>query len=91
MAGLWAACQQLAAARGDGRSSAQLHVLRLISLQQLLEEGCEGGGERGWWDGVVVAAGAGVGTLGGTFQGLPLDLCQGYTLDLKQEGGPRGR
>ena len=86
MAGLWAACQQLAAARGGGRSSAVLHVERVDSLQELLKQRWEGASGKGW-DGVVVAAGAGVGTLGGKFGELPLDLCQGCTLDLMPGNG----
>jgi hypothetical protein len=82
--GTWRGCgQQLAAAREDGRSSAQLHVLRLTRYSN-----CWRTNVREGVDEVVVAAGAGVGTLGEVFQGLPQDLCQGYTLDL--ELGSRG-
>jgi hypothetical protein len=77
MAALWAACGRVAAARGDG-SAARLEVRRLGSVAEL-HAGPGGPYEAG----VIVAAGAAAGALE-EFQaaGLPLDNCQGYTLDL---------
>jgi glycine/D-amino acid oxidase-like deaminating enzyme len=79
MSALWAACQRRAAARGDG-SRATLRVQAIGSVSEL-----HAGAWGPFGGGVVVAAGAAVGSLS-EFQGpsgqLPLDNCQGYTLDL---------
>lgn len=77
MNALWAACVQRAAARDDG-SSVRLQVGTLDSVAQLHKG--PGGPFSG---GVVVAAGAAVGSLR-EFRGarLPLDLRQGYILDM---------
>jgi hypothetical protein len=82
MRALWAACGARAAARRDG-SAARLEVRQLASVAEL--HAGPGGPYAG---GVVVAAGAAVGALD-EFRaaGLPLDNCQGYTLDVAP---PRG-
>ena len=78
MAALWLACQQAAAAAGGG-SVATLHVQRVPSLQQLHGTG-------GPFDAVVVAAGAAVDSIAELQGRLPLDLCHGYSLDMRPPG-----
>jgi hypothetical protein len=82
MHALWAACGQQAE-RAGGASSATLHLRQVASLGEL--EAAVGGRAL---DGVVVAAGAALGSIAETAGVLPLDMCHGYTLEmeLKQEG-----
>lgn len=72
---LWAGCQQLAQRSGGG-SAAELRQRPVSSLAQLDQQ--EGG-----YDGIVVAAGAAVGTIQETAGLLPMELCQGYTLHMR--------
>ncbi|KAK9814738.1 hypothetical protein WJX72_010698 [[Myrmecia] bisecta] len=70
---LWSACQHQAATAGG--SSATLVHERVTSLA-LLEQ------QQGPFDAVIVAAGAAVATIPEIGDRVPLELCQGYTLDL---------
>jgi hypothetical protein len=96
MQALWAACQDAAAARGDG-SSARLHIQKLSSLAELQKQlegrsGSSGGTSNGFGqrlDDIVVAAGAAVGSLAEFDGQLPLSLCQGYTLDMVPPSDPQ--
>jgi hypothetical protein len=98
MQALWLACQQAAAARGDG-SSALLKIQQLHSLADVCsfqpspqvpggqippaqQQQQEQLQHAGGVDAVIVAAGAAVGTLAEIGEQLPLKLCQGYTLDM---------
>jgi glycine/D-amino acid oxidase-like deaminating enzyme len=84
MHALWAACGARAAARWDG-SLARLVIEPLQSVSEL-----HTGPDGPYAGGVVVAAGAAVGSLL-EFRGaaLPMDLSQGYSLDMvpPDEGG----
>ncbi|KAK9833582.1 hypothetical protein WJX81_008540 [Elliptochloris bilobata] len=76
---LWEACRQRAADIGGG-CAAQLvrqHVPSLVQLQA----------DAGPFDAVVVAAGAAVGVLPELRGLLPLELCQGFTLELAPPSG----
>lgn len=83
MKALWAACQLAAAARADG-SSARLHIQRLSSLAELASScsSSSSGVADHHFDAVVVAAGAAVGSLAEFGDQLPIQLCQGYSLDM---------
>jgi glycine/D-amino acid oxidase-like deaminating enzyme len=80
MQALWAACQQAAAGQLPPGSGATLHIQQLASLGEVHGHGA------GPFDAVVVAAGAAIGSLAELEGRLPLDLCQGYTLDLTPPG-----
>ncbi len=75
MQALWLACQQ-AAAQCQPASTAELHIQHVESVAALQQQ-------HGPFDAVVVAAGAAVGSINEVGEQLPLDLCQGYTLDLE--------
>lgn len=75
MHALWAAAEQLATRRADG-SCLQLHLQQVQSIEQL-QGRCHGP-----FDAVVVAAGAAVGSIREVGGQLPLDLCQGYTIEM---------
>ncbi|KAL4437088.1 hypothetical protein ABPG75_004227 [Micractinium tetrahymenae] len=83
MRALWLACQA-AAARGAAGSAASLALQPVTSLRQLQAAA-------GPFDAVVVAAGAAVGSIEELQGRLPLDLCQGYSLDMSPAGSSRGR
>ena len=81
MRALWLACQQLAANSSAG-STAALRQARVTSLLQL--QAAEGP-----FDAVVVAAGAAVGSIAELQGLLPMDLCHGYSLDMRPAGSGR--
>ncbi|EIE18262.1 FAD dependent oxidoreductase [Coccomyxa subellipsoidea C-169] len=69
---LWGACEETARSRGGqcrlvGEKVASLHALEEV---------------HGHYTAVIVAAGAAAGTLPEIGDKLPMELCQGYTLDL---------
>jgi glycine/D-amino acid oxidase-like deaminating enzyme len=74
---LWESCLLLAQ-KSSSLASAQLRQQSILSLTQLENQ-------NGPYDGVVVAAGAAVDSIVETSGVLPLDLCQGYTLEMKLE------
>lgn len=78
MRALWMACQQLAAGGRPG-SAAAMRQLPVTSLRQL--QAAEGP-----FDAVVVAAGAAVGSIAELQGLLPLDLCHGFSLDMRPAG-----
>lgn len=78
MQALWLACQQLASSGGPGCAAA-LRQLRVTSLHQL--QAAEGP-----FDAIVVAAGAAVGSIAELQGLLPMDLCHGYSLDMRPAG-----
>jgi len=77
LAALWESCLLLAQ-KSSSLASAQLRQQKILSLTQLESQ-------NGPFDGIVVAAGAAVDSINETAGVLPLDLCQGYTLDMKLE------
>lgn len=73
---LWQACLQSAAGPGSVCSVA-MHRRGVTSLRELRSPAGSS------YDAVVLAAGAAIGTIDEVAAaGLPLDLCQGYTLDM---------
>ncbi len=78
MRALWLACQQLAANSSPG-SAAALRQARVTSLRQLHAA-------EGPFDAVVVAAGAAVGSIAELQGLLPMELCHGYSLDMRPAG-----
>lgn len=76
MQALWLACQQAAEAMG-GSSTATLHQGRSVESLARLDA------EEGPFDAIVVAAGAAVDSIAELAGRLPLDLCHGYSLDMR--------
>ena len=76
LAALWKSCQNMHIELASSSSTATFHKRRVSSLAQLEHE-------EGPFDGIVIAAGAAVDSIAESKGHLPLDLCQGYTLDLQ--------
>lgn len=78
MAALWLACEQAAAQAGAG-VTATLSRQAVPSLARLQAAA-------GPFDAVVVAAGAAIGSIDELRGVLPLELCHGYSLDMRPGG-----